>query len=71
MAAKKIEKMTVFTASIKLKLDVGVEIEANSLAEAVEKANALKVNEIVDFEAIGLEHMDSEKPDVHSVWRNN
>jgi hypothetical protein len=69
MATKKIEKATLYTATAKLKIAVGVEVEANSLEEAAVKAKTLKVHEILDLE--GVEVMDYETPDISAVWRTN
>ncbi len=71
MTTKKIEKMKVYTATAKLKIEVGVEIEANSLEEAATKAKELKVSEIIDFEGAGVELQDYETPDISAIWRNN
>jgi hypothetical protein len=62
---------SVYNVSAKLKLDVGMTIEATSLEEAVAKSKTLKINDFIDFSALGIEHNDSDEPDVYSVWRND
>lgn len=52
-----------------LKLDVGMEIEAASLEEAAAKGKALTIHDFIDFKALGLDHNDSKRPDVYSVFR--
>lgn len=68
---KKIVKKTRYIVSAKLKVDVGITIEADSLEEAVTKANALKILDFIDFDALGLDHNDSEQPEIYGLYKND
>jgi hypothetical protein len=69
MATKK-ETPKTFNVMANLKVQVSMDITANSLEEAVTQANALKINDFIDFKASGLDHNDSDTPDVYGVFRN-
>jgi SHS2 domain-containing protein len=43
--------------TFRVNLDVGMEISASSLEEALEKARAMNVTDVIDF--TGLDHNDS------------
>lgn len=57
--------------SAKLTMDVGKEILATSLEDAVVKANELKIQDFINFGELGLDHNDSSDPDVYIVWRDD
>ncbi len=69
MATKK-PTLGTYSVMAKLQVTVGRDIEATSLQDAVERANALKVSDFIDFTASGLDHNDSESPDVYGVFKN-
>jgi len=66
---KKVTSNSTYNVSAKLKLDVGMEIQASSLEDAVAKSKELKIGDFLDLS--GLDHNDSDDPDVYSVWRND
>lgn len=57
--------MKKFTAAGRVTVEVGLEIEAADLTEALEKAKALKLE---DFITILGEHNDSSALKIVSVW---
>jgi hypothetical protein len=54
-------KQKTFNVMVRLNLDVGFEISAESLQAAIAKAEALTVSDIIDFKELGLDHNDSDK----------
>lgn len=48
-----------YNVMIKLSLDIGLEIKAANLADALTKAQAWKINDIVNFQELGWDHNDS------------
>lgn len=58
MATKK-PNAKMFCIGMKLTLDIGLEISAESLSDAVTKAEAMKVHEMLDFHEQGWDHNDS------------
>jgi len=66
MATK--SKQESYHVSFDLKLKIGLDIPASSMTEAVEKAQAMKVTDIVDFSANGWDHEDSDNPVLTAVW---
>jgi hypothetical protein len=65
MMAKKLKK---FTVGGKLNLTVGVEINAESLEDALAQARRLKAK---DFVEINGEWMDGDLENINSVWEND
>jgi len=61
-------KKKSFTVLVDLKLNVGFEVAADSLQDAVIKASAMKMSDIVDFGANGWDHNDSDSPVVTGVF---
>jgi hypothetical protein len=62
-------KQKTFQVLAKLVLDVGFKVSAGSLQEALAKAQALKMHEILNFKATGLDHNDSEDPVITGVFQ--
>lgn len=71
MATAKKEVVTSkrYSVQAKLTIDVGMEIQASSLEDAAMQAAGLDVSDFIDFNEQGLEHNDSEKPDVYGIFR--
>jgi hypothetical protein len=61
-------KQKSFNVMVDLKLSVGIDIKAESLHDAITQAEAWSVSDIVDFNAQGWDHHDSEKPVVAGVF---
>ena len=62
--------LSIYNVMAKLQVNVGMDIDAMSLQDAVEIANTLKVSDFIDFTASGLDHNESESPDVYGVFKN-
>ena len=56
-----------YSVNVELRLNISFNIGADNLAHAVTQAEALKVGDIVDFNASGWDHVDSAKPVILSV----
>ena len=53
-------KQKTYCVSFDMQLNIGFEITAESMEAAVAKAQGMKVGDIVDFDANGWDHNDSE-----------
>lgn len=62
-------KQQTFNVMVALNLEVGFDIKAANLQDAVTQAEALKLSDIVDFHANGWEHNDSKTPVITGVFR--
>ena len=62
-------KQKTYNVSAKLVVDVGFEVTAENLQDAVVKAQALRTGDILDFKASGLDHNDSEEPVITGVFQ--
>lgn len=60
-------KQSTFYLQFKLKLDIGFEVKAASLEDALAQARDMKVADIVDFQANGWDHNDSEAPQLTGI----
>lgn len=61
-------KQDSYHVSFDLKMKIGFDIQASNMIEAVEKAQAMKINDIVAFEENGWDHEDSDQPVLTAVW---
>lgn len=65
MAVKKVTQ--TYNVTGKFELQVGVEVVASSMEEALEAAKKFKVSDFIDFN--GNDHQDSTNPEIISVWK--
>lgn len=65
MASQK-EKLHGFTANVRLNLEIGVDIQAKSLEEALQKANSLGIEDIVTVHG----DLQESASRIHSIWDN-
>lgn len=57
-----------FNVSVRLVIEIGVDVDADSIVEAAQKAATWKITDIVDFKKNGWDHSDSETPEVRGVF---
>lgn len=63
-------KTSTYNVQFKLNMTIAFDIEATSFNEAVTKAEAMKMSDIVDFGENGWDHCDSDEPVLQSVYKN-
>lgn len=61
-------KMGTFGVNVRLNVEIGFDVKAESLVAAIQQVQALTITDIVDFKANGWEHNSSEDPVVLSAW---
>lgn len=68
---KTLKTTKTFGVSIKLKLEIGFDVEAENFEEALAKVRAMKTGDIVDFEANGWDHNDSDEPVLTGIFQHD
>lgn len=64
------KKLKTYGVSFKLTIEIGFNISAENMKEAVEKAEAMKVCDIIDFQKNGWDHNDSDVPQLKAIYVN-